>query len=95
MGKKLNEWADASKILHGFVILGFVLAFMVSIFSCQEYYIGKSHEELSKEMFEVDSLIRTIQLQMDSVSVDFEELYINAQRINKRIPTSCFCYKNR
>ena len=33
-------------------------------------------------MFEVDSLIRRIQLQMDSVSVDFEELYINAQRIN-------------
>ena len=82
MRKKLNEWADASRILHGFVILGFILAFMGSIFSCQEYYIGKSHEELSREMFEVDSLIRTIQLQMDSVSVDFEQLYINAQRIN-------------
>ena len=82
MRKKLNEWADASKILHGFVILGFVLAFIVSIFSCQEYYIGKSEEELVQEMFEVDSLIKTIHLQMDSVAMDFNRLYIDAQRIN-------------
>ena len=82
MGKKLNEWADASKILHGFVILGFVLAFVVSMFSCQDFYIGKTEEELSREMFEVDSLMKRIQLQMDSVSVDLEKFYINAQRIN-------------
>jgi len=82
MRKRLNEWADASKILHGFVILGFVLAFIVSIFSCQEYYIGKSEEELVQEMFEVDSLIKTIHLQMDSVAMDFNRLYIDAQRIN-------------
>tara|TARA_R110002012_G_scaffold205225_1_gene375117 strand:+ start:31 stop:255 length:225 start_codon:yes stop_codon:yes gene_type:complete len=67
MRKKLNEWADASKILHGFVILGFVLAVMVSILSCQDVRIGKSREELSKEMFEVDSLIKTIHLQLDSL----------------------------
>ena len=60
MRKKLNEWADASRILHGFVILGFVLAFMVSIFSCQEYYIGKSHEEISREIFELDSLMKRV-----------------------------------
>tara|TARA_Y100000996_G_C22542909_1_gene650665 strand:+ start:856 stop:1116 length:261 start_codon:yes stop_codon:yes gene_type:complete len=82
MSKKLNEWADASRILHGFVILGFVLAFMVSIFSCQDFYIGKTEEELSREMFEVDSLMRTIHLQMDSVAMDFNRLYIDAQRIN-------------
>ena len=70
MRKKLNEWADASKILHGFVILGFILAFMVSIFSCQEYYIGKSEEELAREMFEVDSLISKIQFMIDSLEVD-------------------------
>ena len=70
MRKKLNEWADASKILHGFVILGFVLAFIVSIFSCQEYYIGKSEEELAREMFEVDSLISKIQFMIDSLEVD-------------------------
>ena len=82
MRRKLNEWADASKILHGFVILGFVLAFVVSMFSCQDFYIGKTEEELSQEMFEVDSLMRTIHLQMDSVAMDFNRLYIDAQRIN-------------
>jgi hypothetical protein len=33
-------------------------------------------------MFEVDSLIKTIQMQLDSTSIDFEKLYIDAQRIN-------------
>ena len=70
MRKKLNEWADASRILHGFVILGFILAFMVSIFSCQEFYIGKTEEELYREMFEVDSLISKIQFMIDSLEVD-------------------------
>ena len=70
MKRRLNEWADASRILHGFVILGFILAFMVSIFSCQEYYIGKSHEEISREMFEVDSLISKIQFMIDSLEAD-------------------------
>ena len=55
MRKKLNDWADASRILHGFVILGFILAFMVSIFSCQEYYIGKSEEELRKNLSTVET----------------------------------------
>ena len=70
MRKRLNEWADASRILHGFVILGFVLAFIVSIFSCQEFYIGKTEEELYREMFEVDSLISKIQFMIDSLEVD-------------------------
>ena len=69
MRKKLNEWADASKILHGFVILGFVLAFIVSRFSCQEYYIGKSEEELVQEMFELDSLMRKVVWTADSLGV--------------------------
>ena len=69
MRKKLNEWADASKILHGFVILGFVLAFIISIFSCQEYYIGKSEEELVQEMFELDSLMRKVVWTADSLGV--------------------------
>ena len=69
MRKKLNQWADASKILHGFVILGFILAFMVSIFSCQEYYIGKSEEELVREMFEFDSLMRKVIWEADSLGL--------------------------
>ena len=82
MRKKLNEWADASKALHALVIVGFMVAFMFSIFSCQDYYIGKTREDLSMEMFRVDSLIKTIHMQMDSVAMDFNKLYIDAQKIN-------------
>ena len=81
MKRKLNEFADFSKILHGFVILGFVLAFMVSIFSCQDYYIGKTREELSQEMFELDSLMRKVVWEADSLGI-YNKFYIDAQRIN-------------
>jgi hypothetical protein len=47
-----------------------------------EYYIGKSKEELYREMFEVDSLMKTIQLQIDSTSLELNSFYLNAQRIN-------------
>ena len=82
MRRKLNQWADASKVLHAIVLLGFAIAFMFSILTCQDVHIGKTKEELSREMWEVDSLIKTLQIQMDSVSMDFNKLYIDAQRIN-------------
>lgn len=81
MRKKLNEWADASKALHALVIVGFMIAFMVSILSCQDFYIGKTEEELAKEMFELDSLMRKVIWKADSLGI-YEELYINVQRIN-------------
>ncbi len=70
MRKKLNEWANADKAIHVIVIGGFIIAFMISIFSCQEYHIGLTEEELAKEMFRVDSLINHIQYMLDSASVD-------------------------
>ena len=81
MRKRLNEWADASKVLHGLVIFGFMIAFMVSILSCQDFHIGKTEEELAKEMFELDSLMRKVIWTADSLGI-YEELYINVQRIN-------------
>ena len=69
MRKKLNSWAKADKALHIIVIGGFVIAFMVSMFSCQEYYIGKSEEELVQEMFELDSLMRKVVWTADSLGV--------------------------
>ena len=81
MHKKLNEWADASKALHALVIVGFMLAFMFSIFSCQDYYIGKTREELAQEMFEIDSLMKKVIWQADSLGI-YDDLYIDAQRIN-------------
>mgnify|MGYP003624788256 FL=1 len=81
MHKKLNEWADASKALHALVIVGFMVAFMFSIFSCQDYYIGKTREELAQEMFEIDSLMKKVIWQADSLGI-YDDLYIDAQRIN-------------
>ena len=69
MRRKLNSWAKADKALHIIVIGGFILAFMVSIFSCQEYYIGKSHEEISRDMFELDSLMRRVVWEADSLGL--------------------------
>ena len=71
------------KFWHGVLSLSFVISILLASITCaDEYYIGKSKEELTKEMFEVDSLIKTIELQLDSTSVDFKRIYINAQRIN-------------
>tara|TARA_R100000315_G_C5205434_1_gene121338 strand:- start:583 stop:822 length:240 start_codon:yes stop_codon:yes gene_type:complete len=71
------------RFIYGALFSCFTLSvLLVSITCADEYYLGKSKEELYKEMFEVDSLIKTIQMQLDSTSIDFEKLYIDAQRIN-------------
>ena len=68
---------------YGALFTCFVVSILLASIACaDEYYVGKSREELAKEMFEVDSLIKTIELQLDSTSVDFKRIYINAQRIN-------------
>ena len=75
------------KLLPPFV-KGMMATYMLTVIvvllfiTCEDIRIGKTREELSKDMFEVDSLIKTIELQLDSTSVDFKRIYINAQRIN-------------
>ena len=75
------------KLLPPFV-KGMMATYMLTVIvvllfiTCEDIRIGKTREELSKEMFEVDSLIRTIHMEMDSVAMDFNRLYIDAQRIN-------------
>ena len=81
MRKKLNQWANMSTILHAIVILGFTIAIMVSILSCQDIHIGKTREELSYEMFELDSLMKKVIWQADSLGL-YDNFYIDAQRIN-------------
>ena len=66
-------------VLSSCLTIGVLLVFITC---ADEYYLGKSKEELHREMFEVDSLIKTIQMQIDSTSIDFEKFYIDAQRIN-------------
>ena len=78
------DWREMNSVLRVIIassFVGFLLA-LVLISCADEYYIGKAKEDLYKEMFEVDSLIMTIQYQLDSTSIDFEKFYIDAQRIN-------------
>ena len=78
------DWREMNKILRWTIGAAFIV-FMsgLILLSCaDEWYLGKSREELAREMFEVDSIMQTIMLQIDSTSIDFENLYLNAQRIN-------------
>ena len=81
----ISEFAYFDKVIHAVVLLGFGLAFLISIFSCEDIRVGKSREEinrdLSQTMFEVDSILMSIQYQLDSSSVD-GTYYLNMQRIN-------------
>ena len=89
MFKKFKEWSDLSKILHAMVILGFTLAILMSIFSCEDVRVGKTREEIHTElyrtMFEVDSILMRIQYQLDTADVD-GTYYIDMQRINNGHP---------
>ena len=82
--KVVPDWKEMNRVLRVTLVTVFITFLLGLIFlSCDEdFYLGKTKEELYKEMFEVDSLMKTIQLQLDSTSVDFKRLYINAQRIN-------------
>ena len=78
------DWREMNSVLRVIVtssFIGFLLS-LVTLSCMDEYYIGKSKEELYREMFEVDSLIKTIQLQIDSTSLELNSFYLNAQRIN-------------
>ena len=74
MRRKLNEWADASKILHSMVVLGFILAFIISIFSCEDLRVGKTKEEVEADllqtMWEVDSILLKIKYDLDTAATD-------------------------
>ncbi len=78
------DWREMNSVLRVVLISAFI-GFMMSlvIVACQdEYYFGKTREELAKEMFLLDSLMIDLQYQLDSTSVDFEKIYLNAKRIN-------------
>jgi hypothetical protein len=74
-----------NKVLRVVIASAFIgfLAALIFIACNDEYYLGKTREELAKEMFEVDSLLMTVQMQLDSTYIDFKKFYIDAQRINQ------------
>ena len=78
------DWREMNTVLRVIIMSSFI-GFLLSLIlvACNdEYYFGKTREELAKEMFLLDSLLIDIQYQLDSTSIDFEKLYINEQRIN-------------
>lgn len=80
----IPDWKEIGSVMK-FVLTTFFIGFMLSlvIVACaDEYYFGKTREELAREMFIVDSLIMDIKYQMDSTSIDFDRFYMDAQRIN-------------
>jgi len=82
--KVVPDWKEMNSVLRW--TIGIVFAVFMSglvLLSCaDEWYLGKTREDLAREMFEVDSLLMTIQMQLDSTSIDFRKFYIDAQRIN-------------
>ena len=73
MRKKLNQWANFDKAVNVLVIIAFTLAFVFTAISCaDEFYFGKSRDELNtevtKSIFEVDSLVLLIKMDLDSLS---------------------------
>ena len=83
--KAVPDWKEMNKVLRVVIASAFIgfLAALIFIACNDEYYLGKTREELAKEMFEVDSLLMTVQMQLDSTSIDFKKFYIDAQRINQ------------
>jgi phosphate/sulfate permease len=78
------NWKEINRVLRVVITSAFIgfLAALIFIACNDEYYFGKSREDLAREMFEVDSLIMAIQKDLDSTSIDFKKFYIDAQRIN-------------
>ena len=74
MRKKLNQWANFGKAINILILFMFVFAFVFSVMSCEDIRIGKTREEISTElsraMFEVDSILISIQHQLDSANVE-------------------------
>ena len=81
MKKKILKKVD--RFWNGVFSFAIIIIVLLSSVKCEyEYAIGKTHEEIAREMFEIDSLIKKIQMDLDSSSIDFEKFYIDAQRIN-------------
>ncbi len=78
------DWREMGKVLKLIITASFIafMACLILVSCADEWYFGKSREELAREMFIVDSLIMDIKYQIDSTGVDFQSIYLNAQRIN-------------
>ena len=81
----IPDWKEIGKIMQFIITVCFIgfMSGLIAVSCNDEFHLGKSKEELYREVFRVDSIIQLIQLELgDSSSMDFEEFYINAQKIN-------------
>jgi len=86
MRKKLNEWTKFGYKINILTVIFFIsIFFWFNFVSCEDTYIGKSKEEIEKDMIEVvtevDSLLSRVKWMADSLGL-YNDFYINAQRIN-------------
>ena len=75
------DWREMNTVLRVIItssFVGFLLA-LILVACNDEYYFGKTREELAREMFLLDSLLIDIQYQLDSTTIDFERFYIDSQ----------------
>ena len=76
-----KEMGNVARLVLACSFIGFMLS-LVLVACSDEWYFGKSREELMREAFIVDSLIMEIHYSLDSTSIEFEKFYLDAQRIN-------------
>jgi|TARA_R100001530_G_scaffold4247_3_gene5828 phosphate/sulfate permease len=74
------NWKEINTVLKVVLISAFIgFSIAVLFVACEdEYYVGKNREEVYRSLFEIDSLVMTIKMQVDSL----DSFYTNAQRIN-------------
>ena len=85
MNGKIKKLTDrCNKFFHGFYF-GLLLIGLFT-WACDHFYIGKSAEEieaeLTRSMFEVDSLFRTIEYMLDSNSIHKDEWIRNDGKLD-------------
>ncbi len=70
MIRVVPDWREIGSVMK-FVLTTFFIGFMISlvVVACaDEYYFGKTREELAREMFVVDSLIMDLNLTLDTLN---------------------------
>ena len=69
--KIVPDWRDLGFVLKSIVITFFTLGLFIGVYTCSEdtYIMGynKDMETIHQQMFEVDSLIMRIQMDLDSL----------------------------
>ena len=70
--KIVPDWRDLNFVLKSIVVGFFTFGLLLGVYTCSEetYLMGynKNMEEINQAMFEVDSLIMTIQMDLDSIN---------------------------